>query len=409
MATKPLQTIKFPGLDDTYTVPQVDSTLQVTGAAADAKKTGDEIGELNERLGHVQESIYNFLTSDKAPADRTNWVNKRVTTDGLVNSPSQLTSEDILYIGKNNIIRVEANSYTRQISVSYYTEANGELVYVQSDAFRINYLKFISSKYDFIRISYIGSAQDPPQLEEFTLSFIKVLHNEYLGKNIAFLGDSITTYRNISETNDNYNAPYYPTGDIRYPEQCYWKMFFDAVSGANISISAISNSSYRNQGNAQAPGAYETARIERLAVNGTPDFIFINMGTNDPYSSNIGDSIGFTYDTTELETNVVYTSYAIQTTIRKIQETYPNAKIILLIPKFASAINSGAYTFEKWKKVCDYIASIGNMYGVYKIVDMRKCGITTDTMATDCIAGGMHPNYNGMKKMGTYLIDVLLR
>lgn len=50
MATKPLQSIKFPGLDDTYTVPQVDSTLQVTGAAADAKKTGDEIGQLNERL-----------------------------------------------------------------------------------------------------------------------------------------------------------------------------------------------------------------------------------------------------------------------------------------------------------------------------------------------------------------------
>ena len=53
MATKPLQTIKFPGLDDTYTVPQVDSTLQVTGAAADAKKTGDEIGQLNERLSAV--------------------------------------------------------------------------------------------------------------------------------------------------------------------------------------------------------------------------------------------------------------------------------------------------------------------------------------------------------------------
>ena len=50
MATKPLQTIKFPGLDDTYTIPQVDSTLQVTGAAADAKKTGDEIGQLNERI-----------------------------------------------------------------------------------------------------------------------------------------------------------------------------------------------------------------------------------------------------------------------------------------------------------------------------------------------------------------------
>lgn len=54
MATKPLQSIKFPGLDDTYTVPAVDSTLGVSGAAADAKATGDELSELNERLTAVE-------------------------------------------------------------------------------------------------------------------------------------------------------------------------------------------------------------------------------------------------------------------------------------------------------------------------------------------------------------------
>ena len=53
MANKPLQSIKFPGLDDTYTVPVVDSTLTQSGGAADAKKVGDEITQLKSDFDEV--------------------------------------------------------------------------------------------------------------------------------------------------------------------------------------------------------------------------------------------------------------------------------------------------------------------------------------------------------------------
>lgn len=57
MANIPLKTVKFPGLSDTYTVPQVDSTLTMTGAAADAKAVGDAISELKDHLDGIGLSV----------------------------------------------------------------------------------------------------------------------------------------------------------------------------------------------------------------------------------------------------------------------------------------------------------------------------------------------------------------
>lgn len=50
MANVPLKSIKFPGLDDTYTVPVVDSSLTQSGAAADAKVAGDKVAELKSAI-----------------------------------------------------------------------------------------------------------------------------------------------------------------------------------------------------------------------------------------------------------------------------------------------------------------------------------------------------------------------
>lgn len=60
MANIPLKTIKFPGLSDTYTIPDptpVDATLANPGQAADAKKVGDELSDLKQDLTELDAQI----------------------------------------------------------------------------------------------------------------------------------------------------------------------------------------------------------------------------------------------------------------------------------------------------------------------------------------------------------------
>ena len=61
MANKPLKSIKFPGLDDTYTVAVTDTTLSESGVPADAKVTGDALETKADKDGY-----YTDLTAGTA-------------------------------------------------------------------------------------------------------------------------------------------------------------------------------------------------------------------------------------------------------------------------------------------------------------------------------------------------------
>jgi hypothetical protein len=82
MANIPLQSISFPGLSDKYTTPTVDTTLTQTGAAADAKKTGDEISGLKNDFIQVQEKVGEDINIATRTADTI------IGTDGSVKYPS---------------------------------------------------------------------------------------------------------------------------------------------------------------------------------------------------------------------------------------------------------------------------------------------------------------------------------
>ena len=79
MANVPLKSIKFPDLSDTYTIPQIDSTLAVAGKAADAKATGDAIAAVSTDVAGVKNTI-----NDGTVIDLTTYgYHEETTSDGV--------------------------------------------------------------------------------------------------------------------------------------------------------------------------------------------------------------------------------------------------------------------------------------------------------------------------------------
>lgn len=57
MANKPMKSITLPGLEDTYTFLQNDTTLSIEGAAADAKTTGDAISIMQTKVDTAEDTV----------------------------------------------------------------------------------------------------------------------------------------------------------------------------------------------------------------------------------------------------------------------------------------------------------------------------------------------------------------
>lgn len=228
-------------------------------------------------------------------------------------------------------------------------------------------------------------------------------------KYMAVLGDSISTYSGITES--QYTNPTYPTANVDSVEKTWWKIvqtecgFNSTLAG----ISAIAQSAYRQWDNNQDKyiPAYDDNRLARLSVNHTPDYIFINMGTNDcfrlPSKRWNGEVL-----TTELETEVTHTAYGCALAIRKIQNLYPNAKIIIIIPKICEIGRDNVFVGENYKDVCDEIINVANGIGVYQIIDLRKSSITY-TNAKTMMYDGIHPTYLGMQAMAKEITQEFLK
>lgn len=116
MANIPLQSISFPGLSDKYTTPVVDNTLTQAGAAADAKKTGDEIAELKNDLSELD--FYKYDDSDLTLEGYLS-----LTTGGVINDVSGFHCSYPIPIPRNatKITVTKSGSISGGAVVAFYT------------------------------------------------------------------------------------------------------------------------------------------------------------------------------------------------------------------------------------------------------------------------------------------------
>ncbi len=157
MANIPLKTIKFPGLDDTYTIPQVDATLTNAGQAADAAATKAALGnkadntdlgtlsnlttsakgsavaainEINSGLGSVKADLENVDAEINTGISTLNYIEDKnidATTGDLVDEAGTCVSEKIPYTWTGNAAFDVGDNTKLTYRVEFYDTSDNHL------------------------------------------------------------------------------------------------------------------------------------------------------------------------------------------------------------------------------------------------------------------------------------------
>lgn len=233
----------------------------------------------------------------------------------------------------------------------------------------------------------------------------------YKGKVISVLGDSISTFKGYIPTADGFNEAHpstYPSRDVQSWDKTWWGLVIDRVD-AKLGINdSWSGSRVQNTYNAENPGGNvgtkvcmsSMTRISNLGTNGTPDVILIYGGTNDGKFSKFG---GFDpnqdYSQVDLDA-VTWSTFeeAYVAMIMRLQYLYPNAKIVVVLPTHVSSW----YTDEKLEIMNTSIKQICEYFNI-EYVNTPECGITLEDLPD-----GLHPNAKGMEYIANAVLDILL-
>lgn len=228
------------------------------------------------------------------------------------------------------------------------------------------------------------------------------------GKKISILGDSISTFTGYSYEG---NRCRYPQSDLLTDvNDTYWMQIIkdlgltlginEAWAGTRISWDGTTESG--DIGADKFIGSQ--TRINHLGENGTPDVILVFGGTNDIYNNvekgtfDYSSPASYTSEQIAFLTSTTYAD-AIRTLLIRLQYTYPNSKIVFILPYFFTTLKKLDEYNEIMKEACD-------AYGV-PVIDARTCGLTVFN-TNDYLPDSLHLNSFGMGKLSNVVRHALM-
>lgn len=332
-------------------------------------------------------------------------------TGNLETATDRVRTYELQYLPKKCTLHYSGDPDYR-MRFFWYSGLDG--TYVGASAVNLTGEGVVPRLGDYFRyIIYNPNVQPPVDYDQHVdIYFEYDAVSSLLGKTVSIMGDSLSTYGgSVSDPNEGRYSPAgnpytYPGNRCRYPQtnlgvtspdQTYWLQtinHFNMKLGINDSWAGtkVSWDGHTESGDIGADKYMGSqTRIDHLDDNGTPDFILVVGGTNDIYGNVPLGEIDYS-DPSEIVDYSALPTYpfadAYRTMLLRMMHTYPNARIICMLPNFA------AYDIEKTDKYCEIIKELCDMYGLV-CFDTRSFGITPYNKTT-LMGDSTHYNAAGM-------------